>query len=136
MNPTPYLTFKGQCRDAMTTYAEIFGGEIAMMMTASDMPGFDAPEEMADWIMHSVLALEGGILMASDDMMGTNPAMAGSWVMMEMPSVEAGAKAFEALGTGGDITMPWAPTQWSEGFGMVTDRFGTRWMLSGPNTMP
>ena len=38
MNPTPYLFFNGNCREALTKYAEIFGGEIEMMMLFSEMP--------------------------------------------------------------------------------------------------
>jgi PhnB protein len=37
--------------------------------------------------------------------------------------------AFDALCQGGTVVMPWAKTFWSEGFGMVSDRFGTHWML-------
>ncbi len=136
MNPTPYLIFNGNCREAVTAYAEIFGGEITMMMTGAEMPGMDVPDDKKDWIMHSMIAFEGGLLMASDDMMGTTPPMAGSWVMMEMPSAEAAKSAFDALSQGGEVTMPFGPTDWAPGFGMVSDRFGAHWMVSAPSEMP
>lgn len=135
MNPTPYLTFKGNCREAISRYAEIFGGTVETLITGAEMPGMEVPDEMADWIMHSELRFPNGTLMASDDMMGTNPAMAGSWVMMQFPSTEAAKTAFDRLTDGGETTMPFAPTQWSDGFGMVTDAFGIRWMISGPGNM-
>jgi Uncharacterized protein conserved in bacteria len=28
--------------------------------------------------------------------------------------------------------MPMGPTFWSQAFGMLVDRFGTPWMVSGP----
>ena len=34
------------------------------------------------------------------------------------------------LAEGGTIAMPYAATFWSEGFGMVTDRFATPWMVN------
>ena len=136
MKPTPYLIFAGNCRDAVTAYAKIFGGEITMMMTGAEMPSIPVPDDRKDWIMHSMIAFDGGLLMASDDMMGDNPAMAGCWVMMELPSTDAAKSAFEALSDGGEVTMPFVPTEWAEGFGMVDDRFGTRWMISGPGQMP
>lgn len=135
MTPTPYIIFQGQCREAMTAYAAVFGGEISMMMTGADMPGMDVPEDKTDWIMHSELKFGGGVLMASDDMMGSNPAMAGCSVMMEMASVDAAKEAYDELSKGGDVVMPFAPTPWAEGFAMLTDRFGTSWMLSGPASM-
>ena len=41
----------------------------------------------------------------------------------------------ESLTEGGEVTMPFGPTDWSEGFGMVTDRFGAHWMISAPAQM-
>ncbi len=136
MNPTPYLTFQGTCREAMAAYAEVFGGEVTMMMIGADMPEIEIPEGKANWIMHSELSFDGGKLMASDDMMGSNPAMAGSSVMMECASAGAAASAFAALTDGGEVIMPYGPTPWTVGFGMVTDRFGTRWMIAAPSGTP
>lgn len=135
MNPTPYLIFKGNCREAIAVYAEVFGGNVTMMMTGAEMPDMDVPPDKADWIMHCELSFDGGSLMASDDMMGTNPAMAGCWVMIELSSGQAAEAAFNALADGGDVTMAYGPTPWAEGFGMVTDRFATRWMISAPSQM-
>ena len=132
-NPTPYLIFQGNCREAMATYAEIFGGRIEMMLTAAEMPGFDAPPDKADWIMHSMIGFGGGQLMGSDDIMGGNGAMAGCSVMMTLPTTAAAHAAFEALAEGGTPVMPFGPTQWATGFGLLTDRFGTSWMISGPD---
>ncbi len=135
MNPTPYIIFQGQCREAMTAYAAIFGGEVTMMMTGADMPDMEVAEDKADWIMHSELKFDGGLLMASDDMMGSNPAMAGSSIMMEFDTEDAAKAAYDELAKGGDVIMAFAPTPWAEGFAMLNDRFGTSWMLSGPAAM-
>ena len=135
MTPTPYIIFQGQCREAMTAYAAVFGGEVTLMMTGADMPEMEVPEDKADWIMHSELAFDGGVLMASDDLMGGTPTMAGCSVMMEMASVDTAKEAFDQLTKGGEVVMPFAPTPWAEGFGMLTDRFGTSWMISGPAAM-
>ncbi|MBS0302613.1 MAG: VOC family protein, partial [Proteobacteria bacterium] len=34
------------------------------------------------------------------------------------------------LTQGGAVAMAYGKTFWSEGFGMVTDRFGTPWMVN------
>ena len=44
--------------------------------------------------------------------------------------MEEGERIFQALSDGGTITMPFAKTFWSPGFGMLTDRFGTPWMVN------
>ena len=41
-----------------------------------------------------------------------------------------GQRVFKALADGGQVAMPFEKTFWSEGFGMVTDRFGTPWMVN------
>lgn len=42
MTPTPYLSFNGQCSEAISTYADIFGGEIANRLPANQIP-YDFP---------------------------------------------------------------------------------------------
>jgi PhnB protein len=41
---------------------------------------------------------------------------------------------FDMLADGGNVQMPFAPTFWAKGFGMVVDKFGTPWMVSGGTT--
>ena len=36
------------------------------------------------------------------------------------------------LADGGQVMMPFQPTFWSKGFGMVVDRFGLMWMVTLP----
>lgn len=129
MSFSPYLFFVGTCREAMTAYQGIFGGELEIL-TAADMP--DAPPEVpADAIMHAALALDGGgMLMASDDPSATEAGpKVGITVSYSAASADDAARVFEALAAGGEVQMPFGPTSWSPAFGMCTDRFGTPWMV-------
>jgi PhnB protein len=50
-----------------------------------------------------------------------------------MAAVEQPAEAeriFATLADGGKVTMPVQETFWAQRFGMVTDRFGTPWMIN------
>ena len=130
MTPTPYLFFNGNCAEAIASYLAIFGGETMEKMPASDMPPeYDVPDDRKDWIMHARIRIGDGFLMASDSVMGEAPAMAGSSVMVSLPTVDAGKAAFDTLADGGTIEMPYEPTFWSKGFGTLTDRFGVKWMI-------
>ena len=40
-------------------------------------------------------------------------------------------KVFDALAAGGRVTMPMSPAFWAKTFGMLTDRFGTPWIVNG-----
>ena len=131
MTPIPYLTFRGTCREAMTFYADVFGGEIDMMMKPGDAPDFDVPPGKEDWVMHTGLQFEGGgAIFASDDMFGDAEPMQGSSIHMAFPTAEEGRVAFEKLAEGGEVRMPYGETFWTPGFGTLRDRFGINWMIS------
>jgi PhnB protein len=128
-----YLFFDGTCAEAMRFYERVLGGSIEMMMRYSDAP---EPERGApadrDRIMHASLNLEGRRLMASDTPPGqAQPAKAGFSLSLNYPDAAQARRIFDLLAEGGSVTMPMAPTFWAEAFGMLTDRFGTPWMVGG-----
>ena len=52
------------------------------------------------------------------------------------PTPAEAKPVFDALAEGGNVSMPLGKTFWAEAFGMVTDRFGTPWMINGgPQTV-
>lgn len=57
--------------------------------------------------------------------------MKGFGVTLSSPTVASAERVFNAFADGGQVTMPLQKTFWAEAFGMVTDRFGTFWMLNG-----
>ncbi|MNZ97182.1 hypothetical protein D3C78_1164070 [compost metagenome] len=140
----PYLNFDGNCAEAMAFYAQLFGGKIMHQMTFGEMPpGEDMPalpDSAKSLIMHAHLQIGEQALMASDAMPtvpGATEVCAGGylkpqglWVSISVDSAAEGQRVFDALAPGGQVTMPYAATFWSPGFGMVTDRFGTPWMLN------
>jgi PhnB protein len=127
----PYLTFGGNCREALTRYHEIFGGDL-VVMTMAEMPGAEGemPEEMADLVMHAALTFGDNLLMASDDPTGGFDGVRGMNVNYEVAGVDEAKRVFEALAEGGEVTMPAGETFWSPMFGMCIDRFGVPWMVS------
>jgi PhnB protein len=129
MSFVPYIMFRGNCAEAMAFYAEVFGTDPPTLMRYSEAP---ESEEMprSDRVMHAELVLGNARLMASDypDRMPGDEQKAVS-VMHGVADSEAGRRVFDRLAEGGDIIMPFGPTFWSKGFGMVRDRFGTHWMI-------
>lgn len=127
----PYLFFGGNCREALTRYQEIFGGEL-VLLPFSEMPGEEAEQfsEHADLIMHGALTFDDHLLMASDDPSGSFDRVQGMQVNFVTTDVDDAKRVFEALADGGEVTMPIAETFWSPMFGMCVDRFGTPWMVN------
>jgi PhnB protein len=132
MSFVPYLMFKGDCAEAMAFYAKAFGADAPTIMRYSDAPaGEDAPA--SDRVMHAELTLGEAKLMGSDYPPGIDgDDQKGVSVMHPVPDAERGRRLFNLLAEGGEVLMPFGPTFWSGGFGMVRDRFGTHWMIDAP----
>lgn len=129
-----YLSFDGDCAEAMKYYARVLGARLEALITYADVPGGDAPTppSHAARIMHACLVHPDFSLMAGDTPPGV-PYKGVSGVMMTLtyPTAAEARRVFEALANGGRVTMPRAETFWADTFGMVTDRFGTPWGING-----
>jgi len=128
----PYLFFGGNCRDAFTRYQEIFGGDLTLL-TMKDVPGEAPPADKADFIIHAAITIGDELLMASDDPMSDSfGPVQGMMVSYDAPDGGEAKRVFDALAEGGNVTQALQPTFFSEAFGMCVDRFGTPWMIVGP----
>lgn len=125
-----YLFFGGNCREAMTRYQEVFGGELQVMGFAEAPPEARPEGAAADGVMHASLALpDGGMLMASDDPSGGFSGHSGFGVAHTADTPDETRRLYEQLVEGGQPWMPVEATFWSPAFGMCADRFGVPWML-------
>ncbi|MGC4395304.1 VOC family protein [Hydrogenophaga sp. T2] len=136
---SPYLSYDGNCADAMRFYAELFGAKLEALITFGQMPQeMPCPPGGEHRVMHAHLVHPGFSLMAGD----TPPGMAyqgiqGAMMAISFDEPAEAQRVFAALSQGGTVTMPLAETFWAQTFGMVTDRFGTPWGINGgPKAMP
>ncbi len=150
MSFTPYLSFQGQAAEAFAFYGKVFGATPVLNRFSDIPPGPDMPplpDEQKNWVMHAqIVTGDGAILMGADmppqfgekDADG-NPqpeARADSVAVWRADAADA-KTLFAQLSEGGKVTMPFAETFFSKGFGMCRDRFGTSWMVStGDPAMP
>ena len=129
---SPYLFFDGNCAEAMRFYERTLGGKLESMMTHAEAPGgTQEPPGNSDRIMHARLVLDdGGAIMASDEMAGHPYAgMKEFKLSLTYKTAAEAQRVFDALAEGGQVNLPFQKTFWSEGFGMLVDRFGTPWMV-------
>lgn len=130
----PYLNFGGNCREAFTRYAEIFGGELSVM-PMSEMPSeTPLPPEQAELIMHAALKVGDDLLMASDDPSPDFTPSTSLYINYSTPDIATAERVFAALAEGGEVQMPLGETFWAPRFGMCRDRFGTPWMVNAEPT--
>src|SRR5687768_17380523 len=62
----PYLTFSGNCREAMNYYKEILGGELQLIVVGESPIAEQMPPKYKDQILHSSLKTADLELMATD----------------------------------------------------------------------
>jgi PhnB protein len=132
MQLTPYLGFNGQCEAAFKFYEQCLGGKIVAMFPFGEMPGAaeHVPAELHHRIMHARLQVGDAVLMGSDGPSEQIEEAKGLNVSLQVDDPAEAERIFHALAEGGAVRMPIEETFWATRFGMVTDRFGTPWMIN------
>ncbi|MEX2335294.1 MAG: YciI family protein [Pseudohongiella sp.] len=126
-----HLSFNGNCREAMSFYADVLSGEVTFMLPYADTPMKD--ETDADWqdkIIHAEINLGGRVLMGADAPPAMYEKPTGTSVQLYYDDVAIAKEVFDALLVGGSVYMPFAETFWAKGFGMLTDKYGIHWMIN------
>ena|ERR1700722_11693301 len=130
MKLVPYLNFEGNTEEVMNTYAKIFDGRIHDLGRFGDTNP-NLPEDQKNRIMHARLSFGDNMLMFSDGMAGRKINHGDAISLSLGMTDEAQAHSvFNQLAEGGTVTMPMAKQFWGAVFGMVTDKYGVRWMIN------
>lgn len=126
----PYLSFRDNTREAMEFYQGVFGGELRMN-TFGDFQAAHDPSEN-DKIMHSQLEAPNGITFMAADTPNDMEHVPGRNIAMSLSGEdEAELRGyFDKLAEGGTVEMPLTEATWGDTFGMLTDRFGIRWLVN------
>jgi len=128
----PYLFFDGRCEEAIEFYRKTLGAEQLMLMRYKDAPA-EAKSQQCDTpisenkVMHARLRIGGSTIMLSDG--PCSGKFDGFSLSLTAPNPAEAERLFTALSAGGRVDMPLAKTFFSPAFGMLTDRFGVKWMV-------
>lgn len=126
-----YLTFRGDCREAMIFYKECLGGEL-MLQTVGESPMAEQmPRKMKDCILHSELK-NGVLLLLGSDLVSEQGLIRGYAVSLciNCSNEEYIRSCYKKLSSGGQATHPLKYTFWGSLFGGLTDKFGNHWLLN------
>lgn len=132
MKINAYLTFNGNCEEAMRFYASCLGGTLDPINTFGDTPACDhVPADHRDKIMHARLTVGDQVLMASDNMPDyPYDGVKGCSIALNVDSIAEAQRVFAALSEQGQVIMPLDKTFWAVSFGMLVDRFGVPWLVN------
>lgn len=126
-----YLSFSGNCREAMLFYQQCLGGELSIQTIAETPLADHCPESMQYHVLHSMLVGANWALMASDIQVkdGFN---SGSDMTLSINNDDEKEirDIFRRLSQGGKIFEDLSEKPWGALFGALTDKFGKHWMFN------
>ena len=130
---TPYLGFDQQCEAAFHFYEQVLGATLIELHRYRGSPmAAEMPEDRLDGVMHAALQLPGGGCLYGSD--GGGPEgfkpIQGCQLTLSFTDIDAARRIFDALAEGAQVAMPFAPTFWAAGFGMLVDRYGVPWAVN------
>jgi PhnB protein len=125
----PYLHFRSNAREAMSFYQSVFGGDL-QLMPFGDMA--HEPDER-DLVMHGqVTSPSGLILMGSDTPKSMQLGPQGGFTVSLSGDDETELRGYwdKLADRAQSIPQPLEKAPWGDTFGMLTDRFGTPWLVN------
>ncbi len=130
----PYIFFYGRCEEALEFYKSVFGGSYEMMRVSETPVASHMPPDAGNRVMHASFSADGIAFMASDgqDVKPVDPDAGNVSLALGLEDAARGERIFEGLAAGGKVGMPIDTAFWGGRFGMVTDKFGTEWMMTLP----
>ena len=124
----PYLSFTGNCREAMTFYQQCFGGELLIQTVGETPAAAGFPAEVHDQVLHSQLESDGIVIMAADAVDGSAVTDGNAITNCLNTGTREEIKAlFAKLSEGATITTP-ITEEFFGLYGALTDKFGIKWM--------
>ena len=126
----PYLSFRGQAREAMEFYQSVLGGQL-QIMTFADLGGMGVPEEETSQVMHAALTVSDSLILLGSDVPSHMPGdFPHGRLALNGDDEEALRGWFDGLAAGGTVNVPLEKAPWGDWFGDVTDRYGVSWMVN------
>lgn len=125
-----YVSFAGNCEEAINFYKETLSAEVIQLSHMGDGQ-MKVPEILKDKVMHARLQIGESVLYMSDTFdpstvkQGNNVSLS-----LEIEDTTKLEKLFSSLSAGGTVKMPLEDTFWGARFGMLTDKFGIHWMMN------
>ncbi len=129
-----FVNFNGNCREAVSFYAEVFGKDMPEFMTFGDAPQdpeYPLDDQTKGLVMYTALSIHGTNIMFSD-IPPEMPFIAGNNISIAIVSkdTEETKTLFHKMKEGATIIMDLQETFWSKCYGYLTDKFGISWQFS------
>lgn len=126
----PYINFDGNAKEAMAFYADVFGGKLTMSTYKEGGAPPDPSQD--DKVMHATLVADNGMTLMASDVPNGWTYKPGTNISISLTGDnEAELQGYwDKLSDGATIVQPLTKAPWGDMFGMLTDKFGIRWLVN------
>lgn len=129
---TPYITFAGNCKEALAFYEKIFNCTAEMVQPYGDyVPiGVTAPpSNLKDWILHAEMNICDTVFWFADEI--AEPVSKGNMIKLttKVSTAKDAQKIFDGLSKDAHITLPPTETFYSSFHAGLTDKYGVSWNI-------
>jgi PhnB protein len=131
MSLRPALTFAGNAESALTYYCAALGGNPEIIRFAGTPAEEDVPPQWSSKVLYGALHSPYGDVSVMDAPPGREGAPGDNFaIAIDIDDEQKAADVFARLSADGAVLMPFEKTFFAQKFGMTTDKFGVRWMVS------
>jgi PhnB protein len=130
MQLVPYVNYNGNCREAFEHYAMVLRTEAPQFVTHEDMPMEDSSIDWKDMILHAHLQVGSFSLAGSDTPPDWYAPPASMYVLLQVDTPDEAERIYADLSKDASIQMEIGQQPWAQRFSMLTDRFGTPWIIN------
>ena len=125
-----YLSFNGNCKEAMSFYQECLGGTLELRTIGESPVAGQFPDSEKEKIMHGELRTHHGILFGSD-MEQNSDVLKGRKVslFLKCDSVDEIEDLYHKFLPKSKVVDPLKKQFWGGTFGILDDEFGMTWMF-------
>jgi PhnB protein len=128
-----YLNYGGNCEQAFQFYEQHLGGKITFLMRHGEQPNSaTVAPEWKNAVLHARMTIGGTELSGADIPPDRFQPMRSAYLTLTVDSTGEAERLYGLLTDGGQIFMPIQQTFFASRFAMLRDRFGTSWMILGP----
>lgn len=126
-----YLTFNGNCREAMTFYKQCLGGKLTLQTVSNKKKGEVLPQTVKNAIVHAQLTNKFFVLQGTD-LMEEQSLQKGNNIslILECDSRAEMKKYFTKLSQNGKKKIEPMVTDHGVLLAGLTDQFGMQWLLN------
>jgi PhnB protein len=127
----PYLSFNGNCREAMSFYETCLDGELTVQSVSESPMADNLPQSLRDNVLHSSITKDGVLLIMASDM-NREKLVEGNTVKIciNCDSEEQINSFFRKFSEGAKIIEALQVMFWGDTFGSLIDKFGKTWIFN------